>query len=427
MRAAWQLVTGYLRHRPLAALLSVGLLALGVGLLSLVLLLDRQLTRQFERNLAGVDLVIGAKGSPLQLVTSTVYHADSPTGNVAVADVKPFGRPGHPLIEQAVPLALGDSYRGVRIVGTTPAAFLNLYDATLADGAVGSAPFEVVVGAQAARRLDLGVGDSFRSVHGLDDNPDLEHADAPAFVVRGVLAPTGLVVDGLLVTSLASVWETHEHHAHDGDGHGDHDHSGHDHAGHDHAPGDPDAHPWYEEGDRDITALLAKFSGRNTATLNFARNLNENTGLMAATPAVVMAQFGANVSSAEDLLRAIAALMMATSLLSLLVILLNALRERAGDLSLLRSLGASPGFVFRLVLLESVLLGFAGTVLGLALGRVALSAVTGSLEARYPVGPVEYGLLPAEWWVLGGSLIAALLAALYPAWRAYRIDPGLQA
>ena len=416
MSTSWQLVLGYLRHRPLAAVLSIGLLAVGIGLLSLVLLLDRQLSRQFERNLAGIDMVIGAKGSPLQLVTSSVYHADAPTGNIPIAEVKPFGRPGHPLIELAVPLALGDSYRGVRIVGTSP-SFYELYEVAAIEGKRELGAQRIVAGATAARRLGLQLGDTFQSVHGLDDNEDLAHADAPPMQVTGILAPTGLVVDGLLLTSLETVWTTHEH-----GGSEPHD----DHAGHDHAPGDIDAHPWFNETGRDITALLTRFSGRNTATLNFARNLNENTNLMAATPAVVMAQFGANVSSAEDLLRAIAGIMVFSSLLSLLVILLNALRERASDLSLLRSLGASPGFVFRLVLFESMLLGILGTLAGLLLGRLVLVLVAREASSKYPVGVVDYSLLPTEVYVLLGAVAACLLAALYPAWRAYRIDPALQ-
>jgi len=412
----------------------VGLLALGVALMSLLVLLDRQLTQQFERNLAGVDLVLGAKGSPLQLVTSTIYHADSPTGNIGIAEVKAFGRPGHPLIEKAVPLALGDSYRGARIVGTT-AELYGMYGAEIAEGEFANTAFEVSVGAQVAERLGLSVGDTFASVHGLDDNPDLAHSDSPSFRVRGILAPTGLVVDNLIITPLETVWSVHSahgvqqdlaqaetHHEHEGeDGH-DHNHD------HDHGIGAsvPDK-PWYEQTDKDITALLAMFSARNTATLNFARNVNENTGLMAATPAVVMAQFSAQVASAEDLIRALAYVLVFASLISLLLILLNALRERRGELKLLRALGGSPSFVFGMVLLESMILAVAGVILGLLLGRVGFLLLSRQLAGRYPVGPTSLGLHPFEIYVVLLTLGAALLAALYPAWRAYRTDVAVNA
>ena len=475
------LIGGYLRHRPLSAGLAVGLVALGTGLLSLLALLDRQLTAQFDRNLAGVDLVIGAKGSPLQLVTSTLYHADAPTGNVPVAGVAAFARPTHPLIDAAVPLALGDSYAGIRIVGTTP-DFYRWYGATPAEGKLAESTFEVTLGARAAAKTGLGPGDTFASVHGLDDNPDLAHADAERFRVTGVLAPTDLVIDELIITPLPTVWAvhggghgasdhdarvddhpddpdrtTHEEYDHD---HGDHDHAddhsregdtdqrddpnhGQDHA-HDHESSNDDDHddhghghphddtvgattpaPWYEQRDESITALLAKFSARNTATLNFARNLNENTDLMAASPPVVMAQFSEQVAGAEAVIRALGLVILVASLASLLVILLNALRERTGDLALLRSLGATPSFVFGLVLAEGLALAAIGTAMGLLLGRGLFYLLTLRLGDRYPVGPADFSVHPYEPYLVGLSLLAALVAALFPAWRAYRVDPGL--
>lgn len=446
MGTTWQLVWGYLRYRPLAATLSIGLLALGVGLLSLLVLLDKQMTRQFERNLAGIDLVIGAKGSPLQLVTSTIYHADSPTGNVPIAEVKAFGNPKHPLIEEAIPLGLGDSYRGRRIVGTTQ-SFLGLYDASIAQGKTFEKPYEVVLGATVARKLNLGLGNTFKSVHGLDDNPDLVHADGESFSVSGILAPTGLVIDELIITPLQTIWEVHGSHDHsEGDGHDHDDHEGHDHDDHDHDHSDHEGHdhetlnpepnnlaegsnlnpfPWYKETDKEITALLAKFKGRNTMTLNFARNLNANTNLMAATPAVVMAQFSEQVSSAEDVIRALAIVIVIASMLSLLIILLNALRERKGDLSLLRALGATPSFIFRMVLVESVVLALLGALAGLVLGRIGLWLLNQQLADKYPVGQGAFALQPVEGYAVLGAIGLALLAALYPAWRAYRVDPGL--
>ncbi|MFK8057513.1 MAG: ABC transporter permease [Saprospiraceae bacterium] len=427
MGTTWQLVLGYLRYRPLAATLSIGLLALGIALLSLLVLLDKQMTRQFERNLAGIDLVIGAKGSPLQLVTSTIYHADSPTGNVPIAEVKAFGNPKHPLIEEAIPLGLGDSYRGRRIVGTTE-EFLGLYEATIAQGKTFAKPYDVVLGATAAKKLALELGSTFKSVHGLDDNPDLVHANGESFSVSGILAPTGLVIDELIITPLATIWDVHGSHDHADEAEDVHDdHEGHDHDTHIGGPQERSTTrtPWYEETDEDITALLAKFKGRNTMTLNFARNLNSNTNLMAATPPIVMAQFSEQVSSAEDVIRALAIVIVIASMLSLLIILLNALRERKGDLSLLRALGAKPGFIFRMVLLESVVLSVAGSVIGLLLGRIGLWVLNQQLADKYPVGQGAFALQPVEGYAMLGAIGLALVAALYPAWRAYRVDPGL--
>ena len=418
MSTTLRLVVGYLRHRPLAAALAIGQLALGVALLSLLALLDRQLDRQFTRNLAGVDLVLGAKGSPLQLVTSSLYHADAPTGNVPVAAVRAFGRPGHPLIAAAVPLALGDSYAGRRIVGTTVDSFLALYDGRLADGRAASRSREVVAGANAAAQLGLAPGSRFASVHGLLDNPDLVHAGAAELTVTGVLAPTGLVVDELLLTDVTTVWETHDHGPDDGEPHDHHEA---------HHPAQPEPPPWYEAHDREITALLATFAVRNTATLNFARNVNENTDLLAAAPAVVMAQFGARVAGAERVLAALGTVIGVAAVAGLFVILLNALRERRGDLSLLRALGARPRFVVGLVLAEGVLLAVVGVAVGLLASRLGLAAIAGMLADRYAVGVLDFGPHQRELAVAAASLAAAVLAAAFPAYRAYRIDPGVQA
>ncbi|MEL7020523.1 MAG: hypothetical protein AAGK47_02855, partial [Bacteroidota bacterium] len=125
--------------KPLSLTLSLVLFALGVGLISLLLILNNQIQEKFDKNQAGINLVIGAKGSPLQLILSSMYHIDNPTGNVSIQEIKPFLNPKHPLIKTAVPVSLGDSYKGYRIVGTTP-ALLDLYKSEFAQGAIWNPP-----------------------------------------------------------------------------------------------------------------------------------------------------------------------------------------------------------------------------------------------------------------------------------------------
>ena len=132
-------------NKPMSMLLSLVLFALGVGLISLLLLLNTQIQEKFDKNLAGIDLIIGAKGSPLQMVLSSMYHIDNPTGNVSIKEVRPFLNPKHPLIKNAIPLSLGDSYGGYRIVGTLP-KYLDLYNAEIGSGRMWEADFEVIVG-----------------------------------------------------------------------------------------------------------------------------------------------------------------------------------------------------------------------------------------------------------------------------------------
>ena len=221
-----------LRFKPLNTSLSILLFALGVGLISLLFLLEKQLQDNFEKNLAGIDLVVGAKGSPLQLILSSMYHIDAPTGNMTIKEARPFLNPKHPLIETAVPLSMGDNYKGFRIVGSTQ-DLVGLYEGELAEGSLWERDFEVTVGATAARDLGLKLGDQFKSSHGFDDNEDFEHADAEAFKVVGILAPTGAVLDQLIITTPQSYWHVHDHGDHEGHDHEEGEEHDHDHKGKD--------------------------------------------------------------------------------------------------------------------------------------------------------------------------------------------------
>ncbi|MDA8021168.1 MAG: ABC transporter permease, partial [Thermoanaerobaculia bacterium] len=214
-RLAW----ANLRAAPITSALNVGLLALGTATIVVLLLFSHQLDQTLTRDAEGIDLVLGAKGSPVQLVLSTVYHADLPTGNIPLAEAQRWTEDRR--IAQAIPLSLGDSAHGFRIVGTT-SAYPALYDAGLAEGRLWDASLEAVLGAEVARATGLRLGDELIGSHGMTGMGD-QHAASPYRVV-GILSATGAVVDRLILTSLDSVWDIHD---------GEHDHD-HDH-GHGHA------------------------------------------------------------------------------------------------------------------------------------------------------------------------------------------------
>lgn len=406
-------------HRPWGTALSLILIALGAGLISLMLLVNRQLEGQFERNLAGIDLVIGAKGSPLQLILSSMYHIDAPTGNIPIAESKAFLNPRHPYIAMAVPLSLGDSYRGFRIVGTRP-NFLELYNATVAEGEMWSRPMQVVAGAGAASKLGLRVGDTFRSSHGLIDDADLEHTDAEPFRVVGILAPSGTVADQLLLTANESLWVVH----------GDHTESEEETATPDSLAGaGQEAHaaldlsrPLYEYEEESITALLVRFKGTNIQTLNMQRGINENTSLQAATPAIEINRLYAILGTGERVLRGLAIVIIIVSMLSVFISLYANLDERRYELALLRTLGASRSKIFRLIILEGVLLALVGGLAGLLFSHLGLAVVARLLEESYRYDFSAWTFLPAEGYLLLSALAVGLLAALIPAVRASRTD-----
>lgn len=440
-------------HKPLSSLLSLILFALGVGLISILFLINTQLQQNFEKNLAGIDLVIGAKGSPLQLILSSMYHIDAPTGNISIQDAKPFLRPGHPIIENVYPLSLGDSYKAYRIVGTDT-SLISLYDGKLAQGELWEDPMEVVVGNTLVtdERTKLKIGDTFFSSHGLIEDDNLVHDDAPKFKVVGTLAPTGTVLDQLILTSPQSIWQVHDHegdhdheessneeqdaehdhegHNHDEEGHEGHDHSdheGHDHEGHDHDHSEHEevaepTKPLHELVDQDITAMLLKFKGRNIQALNMQRNINENTNLQAATPAIEINRLYSLVGTGEAALRALALIIVIVSGLSIFISLFSSLKERQYELSLMRVMGSSRGKIFMMILLEGLVLALLGYIIGIMLSHVGMNYMAGMMQDAYRYSFTGSMFLKEEWYLLGGALLVGVLAALIPAIQASNTD-----
>lgn len=439
-------------YKPWGTSLSLILAALGAGLISLLLLVSWQLEKQFERNLAGINLVVGAKGSPLQMILSSMYHVDAPTGNIPIEGIKPFLNPAHPYVETAVPLSLGDSYRGRRVVGTSP-AFLELYGASIAKGEMWTDVMEVLAGSRVAEDLNLQLGDEFQSSHGLIEDSLLVHEDALPFKIVGILSPTGTVADQLLLTPNQSVWAVHGDHDHDdhddhshadhdhGDhdhsdhdhsdhshadhDHSDHDHADHDHSGHDHAPAVDKldlSQPLTNFPEEQITSLLLTFKGNSVFSLNLQRSINENTNMQAATPSIEVNRLYDTMGPGETILKRLALAIVLVSIFSIFISLYTSLAERKKELALMRSMGAGPGKLFGLLLTEGVLLSFGGALLGIALAHLGLYFIAQFVSAEYRYDFSAFFLLPAEGWLLAAALGIGVLAAFIPAWRAARTD-----
>jgi len=423
------LALAYLRDRAGATLLAVLLLALSVAALCVLLLLSARIGDRFARDSAGIDLVVGAKGSPLQLILSSVYHLDTPTGNIPLSALDMLR--ADPGVARAVPLALGDSFRGFRIVGTEP-SFLSLSGARLAEGRLWAQPMEAVIGAQVARATGAGLGQRFVGTHGLADTDGMGHAHAP-FTVVGILAPTGTVADRLILTPVESVWDVHGI-AHGETGKGEtragHDHEGHDHEGHDHEG--HDRGPKAAQAARPALAGPASLEPEVTAVLVSYRNpaaairlpgaVNRQTALQAASPAAETARFLALFNSAIAGAQAFALLVALSGALSIFTVLLAAARAREGDLALLRVMGATRGQLFGTILLEGLLTAGAGALLGLALGHALVALAARHFAALGDIGLSGAVFLPQEGLLLLGTLLLGALAALLPALRVLRTD-----
>ena len=258
MALSWR----YLWSRPLGAALNVVLLSLGLASISFLLLLSFQLDKAFDKDLAGIDAVVGAKGSPMQLILCGVFHIDVPPGNVPLKAVQALQ--ANPLVASVLPLSLGDSFQGFRIVGSSH-DYVTHYGATFAQGGFWGAPMEVVLGATAANKLGLHMGNTFVGSHGLGAGGHV-HAEDP-YTVVGILRPTGTVIDRLIVTDTASAWKVHEDH----------------HAGH-HDLDDHDEDHAVKESEREVTLALVHYK-TPLAAMSFPRWVNTTTAMQAASPA----------------------------------------------------------------------------------------------------------------------------------------------
>ncbi len=417
-------------NKPWSMFLSLILFGLGVGMISILFLINHQLDDKFQKNLAGIDLVIGAKGSPLQLILNSMYHIDAPTGNISIKEAKPFIRPVHPIIERAIPLSLGDSHKAYRIVGTTP-QFLDLYNANIGQGKMWRGAMEVVIGHALTEdpRTQLKLGDTFFSSHGLIEDDNLVHDDAPLFKVVGILEPTGSVIDQLILCETESIWKIHGDHGEEGNddttGH-DHDHEAgetHDHEEHDHSTEmEEQSIPLHEQVDQSITSILVKFKGRNIQALNMQRNINENTNLQAATPAIEINRLYSLMGAGEQFLRALAFIIVFVSGLSIFISLYASLKDRKYELALMRVMGSSRGKLFVLILLEGLILAGLGYLLGIVLSHSGMEILAGSMKEAYRYSFSGWVFLNEEIVLLLGALFLGVFAAIIPAIQASRTD-----
>ena len=402
----FKLVWAFIRRKPLTWAFHALTLALGVAVLTAILALNAGLSGRFQRDLAGIDLVVGAKGSPLQLIMSSVFQLDQPTGNIPLSTLPLLQQ--NMMVRRVVPVSLGDNVGGFRIVGTSP-EYGAIYGATLAQGGWWRGPMGAVIGSEAERRLSYRVGQSFVGDHGLSPGGET-HKDSP-YVVTGVLKPTGTVVDRVVLTDTASVWQVHHHE--------DVEHAEALAAGTKIDPNDVDKSP----SGREITALLVSYRSAMGA-LMLPRYVTSMPNLQAASPAVETAHLTTLLGTGAEVLRSFGVGLLALSALGFFVALFSAVSQRRRELALLRALGGAPGLLFALIALEGLALGLVGGVAGIALGRAA--AALAAHAAAQGGGPALPLPLPGatEGAILLGAAVLSLIAATAPGFVAYRTRPA---
>lgn len=461
-----------LLHKPFSSALSVLLFAIGVTLISLIIKTETFINNQYRTNLAGIDLVVGAKGSPLQLILSSVLHVDAPTGNIALSEVEKIEN--NPLVKKTIPISLGDSYKGYRIVGTN-IDYLKLYKCDFSSGNNFEKALDAVIGSEVAKKTGLHVGSTFAGVHGFVSGG---HSHKKfKYTVTGVLNSSGNITDNLIITPTESVWLVHEqgHHEHGDEEHVDeHEHidehendEGHEHREEhehveEHAHGEHHGHvqktseqgrhtnkhdevleqikhkishgeelsaeeaQMYNEhkgqlvlneseASENITALLVFFKNPMAAVI-LPRAINQNTNLQAASPVIEMNRLISLLGFGFDTIRLLAWIIIIISSFNIFIYLLNLFNQSIYEISLIRLAGASRLKVVAMLYFQGIILAVSGWIVG-----IIASVIVWQFLPQYNFNvDLDSGVIQKEIILLLYCIGIGLFVAIVPALRAYR-------
>lgn len=394
----------YLSDRPLNTLLNVVLFSLGIAIIVSLLIFSSQSEDRIAKHIEGVDLVVGAKGSPLQIILCNLFHIDFPTGNIPLKEAEKLV--GTRFVKNAIPMALGDSYRTYRIVGTTPGYF-ELYKLSLKDGEMWSGEMEAVIGYSVSKNLGLKTGDRFSSQHGLDAGGGTH--DHSSFTISGVLKPVGSAQDNLILTSVPSIWEVH----------GDHGEE---------VKTDSmvtskllpgvDLPPDHQ---KEITSLLIQFRSP-MAAIQLPRVINTQTNMQAASPAFETSRLYSLLGTGIKVARWLAYIIVFIAAVSIFIALYNAMRERTYDLAIMRSMGSSKMKLFVAIILEGLYISLLGSIFGFAMGHGIIELIVNSMDEANRVGLNGLSFYPAELYVFSGAVVIGIISSFIPAIRVLRLD-----
>ncbi|MBR9854340.1 MAG: ABC transporter permease [Algicola sp.] len=414
----WKISLKNFRYKPLYTFLGTLILSVSIALLVGIQQLDKSFRQQLDNSLGDIDMVVGAKGSPLQLVLASVLHIDNPTGNIIYEEAKNILR--NPMVEKGVPISYGDNYMGYRIVGTTQ-EFPALYNATLKEGKFTEEPMEVAIGATVAEATGLKIGDTFQSSHGLAETGGHAHNDL--LKVVGIYHPTHKVMDRLIITGLQTVWDVHHHESepsyskeaevvekenhHHKEGEHHHDEEGHE---------QETEHEHHEERDKEITSMLISF--RNPmALLTIPRSINENTNMQAALPKFELERLYQFTGVGVKTITWIAYAILIISCITIFISLYRMVRDRAFDLALMRSYGANTFQLIKMVAYEGFMIAIIAFGIGVLLSQIGIYFIFGMITDQYKQKmPFELGyqeLLQTVFLVVL-MVLFAIAFAIYP-------------
>lgn len=405
-----RLALASLSNRRFTALLTVFAIAVSVCLLLAVERVRTETRTSFASTISGTDLIVGARSGSVNLLLYSVFRIGNATNNIRWESFETLAN--HPQVDWAIPLSLGDSHRGYRVLGTNGEYFKHYHygrnqPLRLTEGKWFDDLYDVVLGAEVAKALGYTLGDPIVLAHGVSTVSLQMHDDKP-FVVSGILERTGTPVDRTLHISLEGMEALHVDWKNGAPARGNARVTAND-------AREMDLQP------KAITATLLGLKSK-IATFALQRQINDyrREPLMAVLPGVALQELWSLMSTAEQALLIVSMFVVLVGLIGMLTAILASLNERRREMAILRSVGARPRHIAGLLILEAFALAVAGLALGVALLYLGIAVSSGYVRANYGLDLPMALPTAHEWGLLGGILGAAIVMGAVPAWRAYR-------
>jgi putative ABC transport system permease protein len=421
-----KLILSYLRARLLMTSLTVISVALGLALATIVLIISNQTQKTLNTETANWDIVVGAKGSPLQIVLNSLYYLDAPAGNINISVWKRLQ--SDPVVERVIPLTMGDNYFGSPIIGTVPEFFdgrksIHSGEDLFDEGKNFTKPFEIVAGAEVAGNNHLKIGQKIVGAHGWTKSDDFHH-DFP-YTVVGILSPTGTNIDRAVYTDYHSTWVAHAHgHHHDDDEHkaGEIEKETGHHDEHDAVETAHDAGHHEHEYNAEVTSLLVRLH-QPGARFRLVQDINANHIAQAVIPVDEIDKVARTfIAPLQGILLLVAYLVVFVSTLTILISLYYSIHQRRRDIAVIRSLGATRADVFRVIALEAAVLSGLGVIFGWLLGHGLTAMGASTIMTHFGIALNAWHFDSVEGIVALSVLLLGIFAGLLPAIIAYRLS-----
>ena len=421
-----------LKSRFSSTILAVLLTTFGISISIILVQFENHIKNRLNNDGKKIDIVVGAKGSPLQIVLSSIYHIDLPTGNIPFSSLKTISQ--DPLVEKVIPLALGDNWKNNRIVGTTH-EYIEHYGAKLDKGRNWQKVFEVVAGSS----VKINLNQKFSGSHGLVDSNDVH--DHGEYRVVGILKPTGTVLDRLLLTSVKSVLQIHGQDIKDNEQHNhEHEHDKHEHEKHEHQLDEnkhkTDNHDHHSEHmddyisnnqgfiEPEITSLLITTKSP-IANINLPRSINKESQLQAANPAFEITRLSTMLGLGSKSFKLLSIIIMLIAVLSIFTGLASNFENRLRDLAILRAIGYSKARVFKIISLEGVIIVIFGIIIGLCSSFLVFNLLV-DIIAPLNNSNAKFNFSIDIVIIICLVFLAGLFAAFFPAYKGSKVSVAKQ-